>query len=226
MATRPGTTVSERLRTKFKEVNARLVSRLKDEGRYLYDIGTRTSRPPSTRRRRTRALKRVARFPRDAVEHFGWSKLDLVGRLWELLPGEDDFENVEGYRFRVPSPDGTTTRTLDRMSKRDLLAAIDLASDDVELPRVPPAVRRLVSSPERSLAGVPGVRLPSSGTALAPRLTILGLPCSAVTTLRDALDDALSSVPARTTTSLLQRELRPPMGVRRPLVVRPMRTGR
>jgi len=236
--------LSERQKRKFEEVDARLVARHRDQNRGLWDFGTdlrtlsreqlwlsggfpsfneyveaRFDMSPA----QARGLRRAARFPRAALDRYGWAKLDLVARLWLVLPGDEQFAQIDSYAFRIPTESGVVTRTLAQMSKRDLLAAMDLASDDTETARVPVALGRFVAALEAQLVGLAGVRVRSSGSATSPRFAVLGVPLNEAATLRDALAHSLrsgSGVPAVPDSS--GRRVVATTPGRRPLVVRPM----
>src|SRR5262245_43540417 len=101
--------LSERQKRKFEEIDSRLKSRLKERDRNDWEIGndlrllsrdhlwrvagyasfnTYVDGEFGMSPTQARALRRAARFPREAVERYGWGKLDLVARLWEQLPGD------------------------------------------------------------------------------------------------------------------------------------------
>ncbi len=132
-------------------------------------------------RRRAFALRRVSRrFERDPVVTYGWSKLDLVIRIWEFLPGEEDAARLDEFEF--PTADGA--KRLADLSQDDMEAFVEHLRDQRDqgdVGKLPRAARSTVAYVRRAMRTVKGFRIfvsvPKGRQGLEDaRVTILGLP--------------------------------------------------
>ncbi|MEK6607345.1 MAG: hypothetical protein AABZ30_06770 [Myxococcota bacterium] len=147
-------------------------------------------------RGRAYTLKRLAKiFEREAVVACGWSKLDLVLRIWEIIPGAEDPQKVGEFDF--PMADGSTRR-LDALSQDDLEAMNVRLRDEAErgeVGKLPRAARGFVAQVRRAMRGVRGFRVyasvPRARSGVEDvRLALLGLPLRHASQVGGALREA------------------------------------